>query len=123
MIHGAFFGLRLALLNVGFIAFCFMFMFLNPVAFAMVVVEATPFAAPAGMILGLVAHLSRHLPRLVRHSLLVMPALVLVSWIARRFGMSELVPFAAVPTFISCLVLERYTRDEPALLPRAVAQR
>lgn len=121
MIGAAVLGLSLALVNVGVIGVGLLIVSLQPVVL-MVAFDTMPFAAPTGVVLGLVAHGLRRAPLLVRHMLLTMPALLVVAWLGRQLRASELVPFAAVPTVIGCLVLERLTRRpaDPAV-PRAVA--
>jgi hypothetical protein len=122
VIAAVFLGTALAIVNVVVIGFAFTLLFLHPAAFLMVGVEAMPFAVPAGFTLGLVAHLMRSMRPLARSIALTMPALVLVGWLGGRYRLDELVIFASVPTFVFVLVLERYTRDVPDALPRAIAR-
>jgi hypothetical protein len=117
VIAAVFLGTALAIVNVVVIGFAFTLLFLHPAAFLMVGVEAMPFAVPAGF-----AHLMRSMRPLARSIALTMPALVLVGWLGGRYRLDELVIFASVPTFVFVLVLERYTRDVPDALPRAIAR-
>lgn len=122
MIAAAFLGVALAIVNVVVIGFAFTLLFLHPAAFLMVGVEAMPYAIPAGLLLGLVAHLMRSMRPVARAIALMMPALVLVAWLGARYDLDEVVVFASVPTFVFVLVLERYTRSMPDVVPRAIAR-
>jgi hypothetical protein len=74
----------------------------------------------AGAILGAVAQLLADRPAPLRVAVLFLPAFFVVVMLATAFAMQEQVLVSSIPTLVSALVLERWTRRvEPPLVPPA----
>jgi hypothetical protein len=63
----------------------------------------------AGAIIGALAGATKHGARLVRTMLIMAPAALVVALLGALFGALDFVPYALVPTFALCAVLERNT--------------
>ena len=75
----------------------------------------------AGGGLGWLAKRIETRPPSVRATLLAVPAVGVVFFLAAEFGMDASVPVACIPTIVAALILERWTRRvKPAPVPVAV---
>jgi len=75
----------------------------------------------AGGVLGWLARRIETRPPFLRATLLTVPAVGVVFFLAAEFGMDASVPVACIPTTVAALILERWTRRvTPAPVPIAV---
>ena len=75
----------------------------------------------AGIVLGLVAGQMEHNSVVARTAALIVPTVGVVVLLATEFGMEELIVVASIPSVVSALLLERWTR-KVELPPVPVAQ-
>ena len=75
----------------------------------------------AGIVLGLVAGQMEHNSVVARIAALIVPTVGAVILLATEFGMEELIVVASIPSVVSALLLERWTR-KVELPPVPVAQ-
>jgi hypothetical protein len=77
----------------------------------------------AGGVLGWLAGYIEARPPSLRATLLAVPAVGVVFFLASPFGMDASVPVACIPTVVAALILERWTRRvTPAPVPAAVVR-
>lgn len=91
----------------------------TPVFIIVMVYGAIP-GVMAGILLGILADLVRLRP-MFRIPILLAPAAALVALLGTAFELPQLILPACIPTLVSVLILERWTRPKPPDIPIARA--
>jgi hypothetical protein len=115
-------GCAVGFVNVVVIAFA-MAMFVEGAPTLDVFVTVNIIGFLPGVLCGaIVGHLAAQAQRIDRRVVLVVmiaAACGVVAMLGNMFGMTDLVPYACIPTAASCAVLERWTRKQVDPIPLA----
>jgi hypothetical protein len=113
-------GIAVAIVNVVLIGICFGLSVNDSDVVLIVIVYGMIPGVVVGTVLGVVAHIAKSLPVVLRVAILTIPSVTLVGLLGWFFHMEEMIPFASIPSIISSVILERWTRKiTPPLVPVA----